>query len=60
MNNSAGASIAVFSSRLGGAAGLMGGAGLAENAGPPISIQALPRVVEAIAPAAVAVISELP
>jgi hypothetical protein len=30
------------------------------SAGPPISIQALPRVVEAEAPAAVAVISELP
>jgi hypothetical protein len=30
------------------------------SAGLPISIQALPKVAEAIAPAAVAVISELP
>jgi hypothetical protein len=72
MNNSAGASIAVFSSKLGGAAGLMrstdltgngdlaGSAGLAVNAGLPTSIQSLPRVAEAIAPAAVAIISELP
>jgi hypothetical protein len=60
MNNLAGASIAVFRSVLGGAAGLMGSAGLAVNAGPPTTIQALPRVAEAVAPAAVAVISELP
>jgi hypothetical protein len=60
MNNLAGASIAVFRSVLGGAAGLMGSAGLAGNAGLPTSIQALPRVAEAVAPAAVAVISELP
>jgi hypothetical protein len=60
MNNLTGASIAVFSAGLVGAADLMRSAGLAVNAGPPISIQALPRVAEAIAPAAVAVISELP
>jgi hypothetical protein len=60
MNNLVGASIAVFSSGLGGAAGLMGSADLTENAGLPVSIQALPRVAEAVAPAAVAVISELP
>ena len=60
MNNLAGANIAVFSAGLGGAAGLMGSAGLAESAGLTITIQALPRVVEAEAPAAVAVISELP
>jgi hypothetical protein len=59
MNNLVGASISVFSSGLGGAAGLMGSAGLAVNAGPPISIQALPKLVEAEAPAAMAVISEL-
>jgi hypothetical protein len=71
MNNLTGASMAVFRSVLGGAAGLMGSrdlarngdlarsTGLAVNAGLPISIQALPRVVEAVAPAAVAVISEL-
>jgi hypothetical protein len=41
-------------------AGLTGSVGSAGNAGPPISIQALPKVAEAIAPAAVAVISELP
>jgi hypothetical protein len=66
MNNLTGASIAVFIAGLVGAAdlmrsaGLAGSAGLAINAGPPISIQALPRVAEAIASAAVAVISELP
>jgi hypothetical protein len=59
MNNSAGASIATFNAGLGGAAGLMGSSGLAGNAGLPTSIQALPRVVEAEAPAAMAVISEL-
>jgi hypothetical protein len=59
MNNLAGASIAVFRSVLGGAAGLMGSAGLAGNAGLPITIQTLPKLVEAEAPAAMAVISEL-
>jgi hypothetical protein len=59
MNNLAGASIAVFRSGLGGAAGLMGSAGLAVNAGLSTSIQALPGVAEAEAPAALAVISEL-
>jgi hypothetical protein len=43
-----------------GSAGLARSADLTGNAGPPTSIQALPRVAEAEAPAAVAVISELP
>jgi hypothetical protein len=60
MNNLTVASMAVFSAGLGEAAGLMGSTGLAVNAGPPTSIQALPKLVEAEAPAAVAVISELP
>jgi hypothetical protein len=60
MNNLTGASIAAFNAGLGEAAGLMGSTGLAGNAGPPTSIQALPKLVEAEAPAAVAVISELP
>ena len=48
------------SAGLTGSAGLARSAGLAVNAGPPTTIQALPRVAEAVAPAAVAVISELP
>jgi hypothetical protein len=48
------------SAGLAGSAGLARGTGLAVNAGPPTTIQALPRVAEAVAPAAVAVISELP
>ncbi len=65
MNNLTGANIAVFSAGLVGAAdlmrsaGLAGSAGLAVNAGLPINIQALPKLVEAEAPAAMAVISEL-
>jgi hypothetical protein len=60
MNNLTGANISASGAGLGGAADLMRSAGLAVNAGPPISIQALPKLVEAEAPAAVAVISELP
>ena len=72
MNNLTGASIASFYAELGGAAGLMGSGdlarsgdlagsvGLTVNAGLAVSIQSLPRVAEAIAPAAVAIISELP
>ena len=41
-------------------AGLTGSAGSAVDAGLPTSIQALPKLVDAVAPAAVAVISELP
>jgi hypothetical protein len=65
MNNLAGASIAVCSARLREAAGLMGSAdlagsgGLAGNTGLAVSIQALPKLAEAVAPVAVAVISEL-
>ena len=55
------AGIAGLTGRLGftRSAGLTRSIGLAVNAGLAISIQALPKLVEAVAPVAVAVISEL-